>query len=39
VVAQYEPIRTLVGIEHVPISEAAPGVVVNPFLEPYSEEP
>ena len=39
VVAQYEPIRTLVGMEHVPVSDAAPGVVTNPFLEPYSEEP
>lgn len=39
VVAQYEPIRTLVGMEHVPVSDAAPGVVENPFLEPYGEEP
>ncbi len=37
-VAQYEPLRTLVGMERAPPSEP-PRRATNPFLEPYSEEP
>ncbi len=39
VLAQYEPLRTLVGMEKsVPIDPVATSTA-NPFLEPYREEP
>ena len=37
-VAQYEPLRTLVGMQTELPSEP-PRRATNPFLEPYSEEP
>ena len=37
-IAQYEPLRTLVGMEPSYSDEPIPGATENPFLQPYGEQ-